>query len=611
MKKRILLKKLSASVLGISLLCLLITPGYAGTSTEKSAAPGPLPDAKVLFIFVDSLRPDMVDNMVREGRLPNIKKFFYDQGLRFPNFFSQFPSLTVNAYGSLITGKWQNESGLKAQSLFERYPTHQKNFWKRIFFIREDYPRYANMLTKLDAAPKVLKQNKVKALYDLLGEQFHPSIVPISPYVTPWAWPHVAANDVEHPYFVTTEAHDKLDDINGNYAVRYIATDTRYRLAFVWFTELDTEQHRDNWGPFGEASKKMEKVDLWMGKIYDAITRNDTKSPFYVVLFSDHGSYGGAGGIYNQPFYLGRDFFYKTLKMNVRGPDYTITHLGTDLNAYTYIDNMGRGQARIFLPLKQSGSKDWSRPNTLNELRRYGLGPNRGSVDLIQELLNIDLSSRNEFPGKVDPHPVEFVFLKLASNLIGIFKQDGSQAVIHYERRDGKDWYRYIPVENLSQDAAGKISYTETSVRDPFNYFNDPQFHAFNTAQFLREYHNDSEWLAATYETDYPEAVTALVKSLSWNPRLEALAQSQDPDLCLSAKSGWNFRIEDIHGADHGAISKGALRSTLMFSGPNIRKGIDPTPHRILEVTPTLIQMLGHKGKTEFDAVPIEGLYES
>ncbi len=598
--------------------CALLGLLFAGTGHAQddpaAIVKGPVPDSKVLVIFVDSLRPDIVEMMVDQGKLPNIKKLFFDQGLRFPNFFSIFPSLTVPAYTCLITGKFQDQSGMKAQSLFERFPTRKKNLMKRMFRVPEEYPRSFNMLTKPEIAPRVLKQNKIKALYDLLKEEYHTALVPVSPNVTPLAWPHIAANVVDKPYVITMEAMEKLDDINGKYGLNYMVTDTRGRLFILWFTLLDEDQHRHEGGQFSEeAQNDMEGVDQWLGKVYDGLIRESNGRKPYIILFSDHGAYGGKEGIYNQPYYLARDFFFKVLKMNVRGPDYTMHHPGTDLESYSYIDNMGRGQARIFLPVADSMSWNWERPNTLYELRHYGLGPNRKPVDLVQQILDIDLTERNQFPGTTDPHPVNLLFVKLSEDRIYIIGQNRAEALIQIERSGTKTRYRYTPVKNVVQDAEGKLTFEETTDRDPFGYLQDPKFRAGsagNALDFFKDYHDDKEWIDATFETNYPDAITALSRSFIWKPELQHLARSQDPDICLSATPGWNFRIEDINGADHGAILGDSLRSTLMISGPNIKRGIDPTPHRIIDVTPTLLQMIGYKGTTDMDSFPIEGLYD-
>ncbi|HNX68841.1 MAG TPA: alkaline phosphatase family protein [Candidatus Omnitrophota bacterium] len=601
-------------VLGV-FLCIFVatSSGCAHRPAATVPAKGPNPDAKVLFIFVDSLRPDTVDDMVREGKLPNIKKFFYDQGLRLPNFYSSFPSLTVNAYGELLTGQWPDRTGLKAQSLFERYRTRRKGFWKRLFRINETFPKRANMLTDVEAAPNLLKRNGIKTLYDLLGEKFHPSIVPVSPTTAPMAWPHVAANDVEHPYHATVEATQKFDDINGKYAMQYMVSDTRGKLFMLWFMEMDEEQHHEEKGQRSDKTReKLIKIDEWLGKIHEGLVRENGGREIYLILFSDHGAYTGPGEVHNQPYHIARDFFYDTLKMNTRGPDYAVNHPGTDLDRYTYIDNMGRGQARIFLPVGDAQSGNWNRPNTLYELEHYGLGPNRKPVNLIRELLRIDLSARNKFPGQTDPHPVRFIFVKLAKDLVYILGQNGAAALLRIEENQSKLRYRYTPVRDVSQDAAGKLSWQEPAGADPFGYLTDPKFHAPDASKFLANFHDDREWLEATYETDFPEAVSALAHSFSWRPDLERLAPSEDPDICLSATPGWNFRIEDTNGVDHGAINRDAMRATLMLSGPNIRSGTDTKPHRLIDVTPTLFQLLGYdySKTTHLDSEPIEGIYE-
>ncbi len=601
----------------IFLLTFLLTLGFIWPVMAKDPA-SPLPEnvpepgAKVLVIFVDSLRPDIVDAMVAKGSLPNIKKHFYDKGLRFQNFFSTFPSLTVNAMGCLITGRWQDQSGLKAQSLFERFPARKQNILTRMFTSKGKYPRFFNMLTKVEKAPDVIKANKTRALYDYLGEKYHTTLVPVSPTALPWAWPHLAANDVNRPYFVAADAPEILDDLNGKYALRYMVPDTRSKLLLIWFSQMDTEQHHYDGGQFSPAAqKRLENVDQWIGKLYEGLVKESEGRLPYIILFSDHGSYGGENNVYNQPYFLGHDFFYKQLKMNVRGPDHSVHYPGSDLESYTYIDNMGRGQARIFLPVGDSLSGNWERPNTLYELEHYGLGPNRNSVNLIQELLNINLESRNAFPGTIDPHPVDLLFIKISENLLYVIHQGGAQALIEIERDGNNLRSRYKPVENLVQDENGKLTYTETIAQDPFGYLKDSKLHASDPAKFIQEFHTDQEWLKATYETAYPDAVTAITHAMSWKPELAALAKSQDPDLWLSAAKGWNFRFEKINGADHGAILADSMRSTLMISGPHIRTGVDPTPHRIIDVTPTLLELISYKGKAALDSVPLEGIYET
>jgi len=286
--------------------------------------------ARVLMLYIDGLRPDTVDEMVSEGKLPMIKKLFYDDGVRFKNFFTVFPSNTVISNAAFMTGKWPSNSGLKTQAFFKRFDTGNEPWYKKIG--GQDYPYQINLLASPHKIPPLLKRNKIKALYNYLGEKYHSSLVPITPNPAPMAWPHVAANVVENPLKVTEEAAKHLDIVNASYSHNYMATDTKALLFLVWFPSLDEEQHYDKAGQFGEARRRMEEADAWIRRLYQDLRRNNEK--LYVILFSDHGAIGGKDGIYNQPYYLGQDFFYETLKMNVLGPDYSITYPGTNPRAF-------------------------------------------------------------------------------------------------------------------------------------------------------------------------------------------------------------------------------------------------------------------------------------
>jgi len=177
---------------------------------------------------------------------------------------------------------------------------------------------------------------------------------------------------------------------------------------------------------------------------------------------------------------------------------------------------------------------------------------------------------------------------------------------------DGKERYRYMPVSSFDQDQTGKISFEEGSARDPFDYLNDPDFYPSGNKQtFLASDHNEAEWLSATYKTKYPDAVVAIVKSLRWNSRFKDAALSRTPDLVLSAAPGWNFRKEDIEGADHGSLRAESMRMTFMMSGTRLKQGVIEEPHRMIELTPTLFELIGYDKPTDFDEASMKDIYEN
>ncbi len=585
--------------------CTAITTGWCFEWVRPVKNP-----SRVVVIYVDGLRPDTLDEMVRGGRLPAIRKMFYEEGLQIKNFFTIFPSNTIIANGVLLTGKWPSETGLKTQSYFKRYATRPQSAFKRFFRIKQTYPIQSNLLTNTDVGPRILKQNKVRALYNYLGEGYHASVVPISPYTAPSAWPHIAANYVDNPLKITEEAPEKLDDINGLYAVQYMSTDSRGRLYFIWFPGIDEDQHQDPWGQFGPMRNRIDRLDTWIDRIHTAFQKHFPKDKLYFVLLSDHGAYGGSGGVYNYPFHIGRDFFYEQMKMNVLGPDFTIHHPGTDFNSFVYVDNMGRGQCRLYFPVGDSTSGDWSRPNTLYELENYSLGPNRQTVNLLDEILDIDLSDKKHFPDQVNPHPVEFAIVKLSHHQFFVRKQGGAQALIEIEGPDSNEKFRYTPVRHLHGVRDGRFVFEEDWSRDPFGYLENKKFHATpSTKEFLKKSWDQQTWLEASYETNYPDAVVAVAKSLSWNSKYQADERSEDGDIQLSAMPGWNFRIENIKGADHGSLAHSSMRATFLIAGPGIKKGVEEKPHRMLEVAPTLLQLIGYDQPTDCEASPMDTIY--
>jgi len=122
---------------------------------------------------------------------------------------------------------------------------------------------------------------------------------------------------------------------------------------------------------------------------------------------------------------------------------------------------MGRGQAQIYLPVGDSTSADWNRPNTFYELTHYGLGPNRSPVNLIDALAAINLEDRNEFPGITPSRPIDLLFVKISSTLIYVRKTDGGEALIKISGDENNPFYQYVPVSGFSQEKNGDLKYKE------------------------------------------------------------------------------------------------------------------------------------------------------
>ena len=129
-------------------------------------APRPVPDANVVIIFVDGLRPDVAVEMAQWGHLPNFRELFLENGAWVRNSFTVQPSLTLTSFSSMITGDYANRHGVKVQAYYDREAdTYVDGLSVRYF------PRFANEV----------KARGVKTIYDYFPDSFASGAMPYEP----------------------------------------------------------------------------------------------------------------------------------------------------------------------------------------------------------------------------------------------------------------------------------------------------------------------------------------------------------------------------------------------------------------------------------------------
>lgn len=127
---------------------------------------------------------------------------------------------------------------------------------------------------------------------------------------------------------------------------------------------------------------------------------------------------------------------------------------------------------------------------------------------------------------------------------------------------------------------------------DPLGYLESPAVRAFVETGWRR----GREWLTATIDTDYPDFV----------PQIAELMQSpRSGDVILFAASDWTFR-ENGHGGHGSALARDA-RVAFYFAGPGLPAGARTRPARVVDVMPTLLDLLGESARLE-QAGAIDGV---
>lgn len=590
------------------------TPDQEAPPIEPGQRPGgPVPGARVLLVYIDGLRADVLREMANAGFLPNLKRTFLDCGLAIPDAFTVFPSNTLIANGSLFTGLFPDRTGIKSQNQFERStlkPKGQLSRWLPDGFMPRPHTRVINLLDKY--APEhthgFLVTRGVPTLATRLGKAYRFTTLPIAPLNPPPQWLHRAINTIG-PFSLSGNLPMKLDEVNAQYATEEILGDPDARVIAVWLPMVDKTSHHSPRGQFGAARRDLALADRCVGRILERLRQVGWDRTTYLVLVSDHGHLGGDASV-NQGCHLPRDWAHGQLGCNAKVVGQEWTHPGIDPSRFFYFDNQGAGQVKLFLPFGSYFHGAWRR-NRLAELTRYMVRSTQPPVNVLESLRQFRPPGWAGTGGT----PVDLILVKLDAQRTLVYRRPDCQAIIHREDDSAVgEVYRYEPVQHLSQSDDGLL-HAEPPLRgvDPLGYLQDPGFRdqTADPEAWLRSGHTAREWLLATYRSRYPDAVVAMAKFFAWSGRLSDLADVRDPDLVVTASEGWSFRSDDSFGTDHGYPLADSMRISFFIAGPNIPHGVFRSPQRIIDVLPTMLDMVRWPyDPAELDGRALAGIYD-
>jgi Type I phosphodiesterase / nucleotide pyrophosphatase len=171
----------------------------------------------------------------------------------------------------------------------------------------------------------------------------------------------------------------------------------------------------------------------------------------------------------------------------------------------------------------------------------------------------IDAFVHNE-PPLVSIPGVGWVLTKDGTDAVHVFASEGECRV---ERRAGNDGleYRLVNIQG-----------------DPMRYTKSPELAAYVQAGW----HGSREWLAHTTHADCPDFPSQAV---------EIFDSTHTGDIVLFAASDWSFDTKQRGG--HGSCLASDMEIPLYFAGADLPRGAEIGPGRIVDVTPTIVGLLG------------------
>ena len=577
-------------------------PRPAPPAAKPLEQPKPIPNANVVVIYVDGLRPDVAVEMAEWGHMPNFRQLFLENGAWVRNSFTVQPSLTLGSFSSMITGDYANRHGVKMQAYYDREADVYVNGLSVRYFTR-----FANEV----------KARGVKAIYDYFPDSFGGGAMPYEPLravvlqMNLVEWLHRAVNTANY----SSNIRNKMDEVQTRFALD-LASSPKVKVMLIWLPSNDVVSEQTPHGQFGGARPTLAHMDEDLGQIVERLKNRRRFEKTYLFLVSDHGHAGGHD-VVNQRFDVKREVFHAYLQMNVVGAWHRFNYPGAPASRLGAVSDYD-GAVGIFLPLGSVDSKDLSIPNTYEQLAHYGLadGSEVNAVELFAEY-----SARGRWPLKdTTKRPVDFAVAKVDANTVLIHKTTDRQALIHARfNTEGIFEYKYEPVRRyvlgqpLEPIAGG----------DPLGYLDNEAFRkeVRNVPRWMESYHTGTEWLQATYRTEYPGCVDTLNLYFRWDgPVTKKSPVPSQPGILLFATKGWVFepkinlanRHEDTLGSRHGMAFRESTNHCLFVSGPGIRKGvIIETPHRMVDVMPTVLQMAGKDPNSAgMDGRPIREIWE-
>ena len=497
--------------------------------------PPPSADEKptAIVFMMDGVNARVFTEMLDAGRLPNFKKYFVDRGLFFNRCTVNVPSITLVNETSLVTGLFSGHHGVTGNLWFDR---------NRLVFRNYEEVDQKNLPDADFLAPTVFERLTDRTSMSLFFQVHRGTAF--------FAENRMTAGPA---YFF--EWYGMVDRISL-WRFNVVAEVARAQHQFpglVWCYLLATDMEAYAHGVSSEQYRwALEHDDAHIGRIMRDLDAAGRLDKTYLVLVSDHGMMDVTR---HWPI---RKFFREELGQAVaeEEPPWETTPFEAAHQAYYDTTSCvlavsgdrycGRLSAETLRRRRTPASRRWTtgstgpRPRTSHN---YPMADGR-RVDIIERLMAAQAVDLVAYRGRAGPRPT------------------GDPA------RGGRG----------GQDAAAGTSLRTVKGDDPLGYRGKVP-----PAMLDGSFHDAAEWLAATVDTDYPDVV----------PQIACYFDAErSGDLLVVAVPGWDFG-ESLR-AGHGGLGPEEMHTVLLVAGPGIPHERRSAPVRSVDVTPTVLDLLGH-----------------
>ena len=512
------------------------TVGSHGVFTRTRALKEPTP--RLLAICIDALQVDTFENLLDEGKLPNISRLLR----RLPSIrgraLASFPSSTAPSVTEFLTGMYADRTpGMpRAIHAFDRPTSTARRYTLEPRAWTDGTPTLFSLLDSRGETSFCLFEGEFEGSESILSRK---QILVAGALELL----HLPVYNPDRPLL---ERFRRLIATRG----------APPRAAFLMLSSVDLAGHVR--GPRSRRSiDALTDLDRLLGRLFDWMaTYQLPEGGSYldattVVIFGDHGMES-----------TGR---FSDLEPTLRRQGLRVVDLGTVVQVALREKLSSRWAQRPDALLAPGGS------NVTQIYLRQGdgtwgtgpAGPETAAplVEALERVAGVEFVAR--------PVGCRSLELRRAGRRTALLVMDGEGSRRRFAygvaSGPGLDPLGYL----ADREAAGLVHVVDSETLD--QDLPSSAFHPFNT------------WHAATHATDYPAAVPLLLKGCAPGPT--------QGDLVLTTERGWSFLR---HGSgDHGGLRRGSIETPLVLAGRNVDSQGSLDGARLIDLLPTFLDLLG------------------
>jgi hypothetical protein len=522
--------------LSSSLLLLLSGVGCQESLTQDLSLSPEVrrPRRAAIIFFVDGLDVRCLERLLKESRLPNIQRVFAEGGCRVENAYSCLPTVTYANTVSLLTGRFPGRHGITGNAWFDRSTLAYRDYSNASDYVAVDQDYETPTLYEL-----VLPAVSISTVCPTARGAARRFREPIANGLD-WMWGRYM--DVDHRSASRIVRVFQGANESGEWPL----------IQTYYFPGLDETGHR-----YGIESSQYESyvvhADELIGSIYGKIRDAGLMERTYFFLVSDHGHVEvPANRRIDLAERLANAAQPRILVSAERLPGWAPSRAGLLADADAVLLCADR-YSFVFV----GGRHDWAATPAAEDVEQWVddfLIPVReGETESVERRRRV-------------PEWIGLIAAKLPPNRLLLLSSDEETVVDLEDLAPGEPRAKTLGSESAAPVVVGDSSFSQPTPRDSHSVGSGPSIHP-STEPIHRDKRLQHE-LAVLLGSD------------------------RSGDIVVFAADNWAFR--DRGASTHGSHLQTDRRIPCFVAGPGIAPHSRIAHGRIVDVTPTILDLLGY-----------------